>query len=297
MSTLLDEIRETVTRIAGDVGGSVVGIGRRGPHGTGVVIGDGQVVTNAHNLRRDRAVVSFADGRVEEGDVVAADYELDLAIVAVDTGDAPTIELGDGAVSGIGEPVVALSNPGGRGLRVTMGFVSGTERSFRGPRGRMIKGSLEHTAPLLPGSSGGPVVDRAGRLLGINTNRLGEGFYLAIPAGNDFLKTLERLSEGRVSDRVRLGVGVAPTEVARKMRRAVGLEPMDGLLVRKVEDGSPAAEAGIAKGDLLVSIGETTLESADDLHSALRDIEPGSEVTASVVRGVEELAIEITFPA
>ena len=83
---------------------------------------------------------------------------------------------------GVGTPVVALGNPNGHGPRVTFGFVSGTGRSFRGPRGRRVAGAVEHTAPLMPGSSGGPVVDLAGNLLGINTNRLGNGFYLAIAA-------------------------------------------------------------------------------------------------------------------
>ena len=93
-------------------------------------------------------------------------------------------------------PVFALSNPGGRGLRVTFGFVSGIERTFRGPRGRRITGSLEHTAPLLPGSSGGPVLNAGGQLLGINTNRLGEGFYLAIPADEALRGRVDALARG-----------------------------------------------------------------------------------------------------
>ena len=90
----------------------------------------------------------------------------------------------------------ALSNPGGRGLRVTFGFVSGIDRTFRGPRGLRITGSLEHTAPLLPGSSGGPVLDAEGQLLGINTNRLGEGFYLAIPADEALRGRVDALARG-----------------------------------------------------------------------------------------------------
>ena len=93
----------------------------------------------------------------------------------------------------------ALANPGGRGLRVTFGFVSGVERTFRGPRGRRITGSLEHTAPLLPGSSGGPVLTAAGQLLGINTNRLGEGFYLAIPADEALRGRVDALAQRGIS--------------------------------------------------------------------------------------------------
>src|SRR6476469_7274756 len=105
-----------------------------------------------------------------EGSVAGQDLDGDLAVIEVDTGGAPALAWADGASAAIGTPVFALSNPGGRGLRVTFGFVSGVDRAFRGPRGRRITGSLEHTAPLLPGSSGGPVLDAEGRLLGINTN-------------------------------------------------------------------------------------------------------------------------------
>src|SRR5205823_1110623 len=112
--------------------------------------------------------------RTAEGRVAGRDIDGDLAVIEVDTGEAPALPWADGAAPGIGTPVFGLANPGGRGLRVTFGFVSGVDRSFRGPRGRRITGSLEHTAPLLPGSSGGPVVDAGGQLLGINTNRLGE---------------------------------------------------------------------------------------------------------------------------
>ena len=192
-------------------------------------------------------------------------------------------------------PVVALANPGGMGLRVTVGYVSGTERSFRGPRGRVIKGSLEHTAPLLPGSSGGPVVDRDGRLLGINTNRLGEGFYLAIPSGDHLTQTVDRLREGEASTRVRLGVGVAPNDVVRKLRRSVGLEEVDGLLIRYAEENSPAAAAGLREGDVLSELNGMVLNSIDDLYEALGAIAPGTTVTAKLVRGVEELEIEIGF--
>jgi serine protease Do len=141
----------------------VVGIGQRWGVGSGIVLREGRVLTNAHNVRGDKVTVTFADGRSAEGTVAGHDIDADLAVVEVDTAGAPAITWADGASAGIGTPVFALANPGGRGLRVTFGFVSGVERSFRGPRGRRITGSVEHTAPLLPGSSGGPVLDAAGR--------------------------------------------------------------------------------------------------------------------------------------
>ena len=160
---------------------SVAGIGQRWGSGSGIVLGAGRVLTNAHNVRGSQVTVTFADGRTAEGDVTGHDIDGDLAVIEADTGQAPALPWATAAPA-IGMPVFALANPGGRGLRVTFGSVSGIDRTFRGPRGLRITGSLEHTAPLLPGSSGGPVLDAAGQLLGINTNRLGEGFYLAIPA-------------------------------------------------------------------------------------------------------------------
>src|ERR1700729_3447684 len=115
---------------------------------------------------------------------------------------------------------------------VASGFVSGVERTFRGPRGRRISGSLEHTAPLLPGSSGGPVLDAGGQLLGINTNRLGEGFYLAIPADETLRSRARALGRGEFAERPQLGIAIAPGHVARRLRRAVGLPDVDGVLIR-----------------------------------------------------------------
>ena len=131
----------------------------------------------------------------------------------------------------------------------------GVARSFRGPGGRLIGGSIEHTAPLAPGSSGSPILDGSGRLLGINTQRIGEGFYLALPADEALRARIDALGRGESTVRPRLGIAVAPGHVARHLRRAVGLPDRDGILVRGVEEGSPAEAAGIREGDLIVSAG------------------------------------------
>src|SRR5215475_13529573 len=156
--TVLDEIQASIRQLSEGAGPSVVGIGQRWGVGSGVVLGEGRVLTNAHNVRGDQVTVTFADGRTAEGSVAGHDLDGDLAVIEVDTGGVPALTWADDASAAIGTPVFALSNPGGRGLRVTFGFVSGVDRVFRGPRGRRITGSLEHTAPLLPGSSGGPVL-------------------------------------------------------------------------------------------------------------------------------------------
>jgi len=288
----LDGIQEEIQRVAGRVSNAVVGIGQRWGVGSGVVIAKDQVLTNAHNVRSDEVTVTFPDGHTAAGRVLGHDIDGDLAVIGVETGDLPTIEWSTNGQPGIGTAVFALSNPGGRGLRVTLGFVTGVERSFRGPRGRRITGSIEHDAPLLPGSSGGPIVNADGQLLGLNTNRLGEGFYLAIPADETLRAQVDSLGRGESTQRARLGIGVVPTHVARRMRRAVGLPDADGLLVRLVEDNSPASRAGLAQGDLIVLAAGQPVSGVDDLFEALGTANDGA-IQLIILRGVDELAIDV----
>jgi serine protease Do len=291
---ILDEIGASIKQLAEGPGASVVGVGQRWGVGSGIVLGEGTVLTNAHNVRGDRVTVTFADGREEEGTVAGRDVDGDLAVISVDTGGVPALPWADGAAAEVGTPVFALANPGGRGLRVTFGFVSGIERTFRGPRGRRITGSLEHTAPLLPGSSGGPLLTAAGQLLGINTNRLGEGFYLAIPADEALRGRVDALAQGESAQSPRLGVAIAPNFVARRLRRAVGLPDADGLLVRDVVDDSPAARAGLAKGDLITAAAGNPIGTPDDLFDALQAA-AGGAIELTIVRGTDERTIQVTF--
>ena len=287
--TALADLGREIGEIAVRVGPSVVGIGNRWRGGSGVVIGENRILTNAHNLHGDEVSVSFANGRNANAKVVGIDADGDLAVLEASTEGATALGLGTDA-PGVGGPVVALGNPNGHGPRVTFGFVSGTARSFRGPRGRRVAGAIEHTAPLMPGSSGGPVVDLEGNLLGINTNRLGNGFYLAIAADAALAEKVNALGRGESPTRRRLGVGLAPAHVARQMRRAVGLPERDGLLVREVEEDSPAAKAGITEGDLIVAVGGTPITSGDDLFDALAG---DGALELTIVRGADEQTVRV----
>jgi serine protease Do len=291
---ILDEVQAHIARLAEGAGPSVVGIGQRWGAGSGIVLGNGRVLTNAHNVRGGQVMVTFADGRTAEGSVAGHDIDADLAVIEADTGEAPALPWAAGTPAGIGMPVFALSNPGGRGLRVTFGFVSGVERTFRGPRGLRITGSLEHTAPLLPGSSGGPILDAGGQLLGINTNRLGEGFYLAIPADDALRGRADALARGQSAAPPRLGIVVAPGHVARRLRRAVGLPEADGLLIREVTEASPAERAGLAQGDLIVAAGGRPVRTIDDLFGALQAARGGT-IELSVIRGTDERSIQVVL--
>ena len=290
MSSILEELAGVVQTVAGSVGPSVVHVGRGWRGGSGVVVAEGRILTNAHNIRDDTVAVTFADGRVAEGSVLGVDVDGDLAVVAVDTNSlAPIPWAGETAVLS-GAPVFAVA-AAESGPRITFGLVSGVARAFRGPRGRRISGSIEHTAPMAPGSSGSALVDGAGRLIGLNTNRVGGGFYLAIPTDSALRDRIDALTRGEVPHRPRLGVGLAPSGAARKMRRAVGLPERDGLLVRDVEEDGAAAKAGIAPGDLIVAAGGKALGSADDLADVLSSAAGTLELT--LVRGVDERVVTV----
>ena len=282
-----------VQDVAAQAAGSVVGIGRHG-RGSGFVLADGSVVTSAHNLRGEEVTVNFDGGRSVVGTVKGVDADGDLAVVAVDTAGAAALELGDGDALAIGAEVVSLSAPDG-GLHANAGSVSATGRRFRSYTGRPVSGAVEHTANLPHGASGGPVTDASGKVVGINTHRTGQGFYLARPVTAALRERLEALSRGESPSRARLGVALAPPHAARQLREAVGLEARDGLLVTGVEDDGPAGRAGIARGDLLVAAGDRPLATADDLFAALEQAQ--GSLTLTAVRGTEERSVNVDLAA
>ena len=290
---VLDELGRTLASVAEKVAPSVVRIGGGWRGGSGVVVGAGAVLTNAHNVRADDTVVVFADGLRAQASLAGVDVDGDLAVLNVDTGSAPALPWST-SPAGIGTPVFAVAANSG-GARVTFGFVSSVARAFRGPRGRRISGSVEHTAPLAPGSSGSPLVDSDGRLMGLNTNRVSNGFYLALPADEPLRNRVAALQRGESAERPYLGIGIAPSWVATRMRRAVGLPDREGVLVREVEPDSPAARAGIAKGDLLVEAGGRPIREPDDVYDALGMVSTGSTLDVRIVRGAEEREVEARF--
>lgn len=293
--TLLEDTSTALREAATTLGPAVVGLGRGWGVGSGVVITPGRVLTNAHNLRHQELTVTFGDGRRESARVVGSDSDLDIAVLEVDTGDVQPVEFSDEDETVIGQPVLALGNPGGRGLRVTPGFVSSVARSFRGPRGRRIGGAIEHTAPLPRGSSGGPLVDVDGRLIGINAVRADGGLILAIAADKGLRERVESLGRGEAPSRVRLGVAIAPPRVARRLRRAVGLPEFDGVLVRAVEESSPAERAGIERGDLIVGAAGREVDRVDALYEALDDAQASEQLELTVLRGADERTVVVTF--
>jgi S1-C subfamily serine protease len=289
----LTEIQSTLERVVGEQGPAVVGVGRGWRVGTGLVVAEGRVLTAAHRAA-DQVTVTFVDGREAPADSVASDRDLDLAVLSVDTGELEPLEWSD-STPGVGAPVVALGNPGGRGLRATLGYVAAADRSFRGHRGRRVSGALEHTAPLPRGSAGGPLLDADGRLLGVNLLRLDGGLIIAVSVAGGLRGAVERLQRGEEPARPRLGLAVAPPRIARRMRRAVGLPERDGVLVRAVEDGSPAAESGIERGDLIVGASGREVDGIDALHRAVDEAAANGGLELTLVRGTDEREVKVEF--
>lgn len=248
------QVSETIADLAARVGPSVVGLGRGWGRGSGVVVGERRVLTNAHVLRGPDVAIRVA-GAIVHGGLTGADARADVAVIEADTGAAPAVAWDPGRVAAlrIGAPVFALSDPGGRGLRVTPGHVC-----------TAVGRAIEHTAPLPTGSSGGPLVDADGFLLGVNTVRVEGGLILALPAGPALHARVDALARGEQPGRPRLGVALT---------RA--------LVVRAVKDASPAAVAGVAPGDRLVAADDRPLRTVDDLFDAL---EAAAAVTLTVER-------------
>lgn len=296
MSTILSQLSSDARAVAARVTPAVVRVeGGRRP-ASGVVVAEGTVLTNAHNVHGAQVRITFGDGRAADGEVLGLDADGDLAVIRVDTAGATPLAPAGGTDVAVGDAVFAVA-ASHAGTRLTLGFVSGVARAFRGPRGRRIGGSLEHTAPMAPGSSGSALVDAEGRLIGLNTNRVGGGFYLAIPADAALADRIAALGRGESAERPRLGVGLAPTGVARRMRRAVGLPERDGALVRDVEVDGPADRAGLSAGDLIVGAGDRSIGDADDLSDVLAGARGPATLVLTVVRGAEERQVTVVLGA
>ncbi len=265
---------------------STVAIGRDG-RGSGFVIANGVVVTNAHSLRATTTQVRFADGRTVQGEVRASDADGDLIAITVDTAGVTPLALAD-ATPAPGEFVIAGHGNGS----IAVGNIAATGRSFPGPRGRSIGDALEHTASLARGASGGPLIDIAGRLVGINTNRSETG-YQAIAVTGAARARLEALIAGTSFHRRQLGVALAPAAVAASIRKAAGLPEVVGLLVRGVADDSPASQAGLVQGDVITAADGAPTETLDQLATALAT--PADVVVLRIVRGVDTIDVSVSF--
>jgi S1-C subfamily serine protease len=288
--SLMEELSSSARLVAESVGPATVTVGRDG-RGSGFVVAPGHILTNAHHMRDRTTQITFADGSASQATVHGSDMDGDLVVLAVDTGSLTPLTWSTEAPSA-GDAVFAVSR-GRHGLRTTFGMVSAAGRTFRGPRGRAVTDAVEHTAPLGRGATGGPLVDPTGKVVAITTARVGDGFAYARSMTAELRARISELLEGKHIERKRLGVTIAPADVAARMRRNVGLPEHDGVLLTGVHEDSVASRAGLKQGDLIVAVGDVPVTTADQLAAALDHVD--DTATLHIVRGVEPLTIDVTF--
>jgi S1-C subfamily serine protease len=297
MRSIADEVAEIVER----VGPAVVHVraipgskqrGRRArglSSGSGVIVSsDGYVLTNSHVVHGSAGVeVELADGRTILTDLVGDDPATDLALLKVSSpGALPFAELANSNELRVGDFAVAVGSPFGLTHTVTLGIVSALGRSLASSQaGRRIEGVIQTDAPLNPGNSGGPLLDDQGRVIGINTAIIlgGQGVCFAVPSNTAAFVTAQILTHGRVR-RARLGIH-AEEVILRGGQR--------GVAVRETLERSPADRAGLRRGDVIVELDGTAIESVPDLHRELGHERIDAAVELTVTRAGERLVLEV----
>ncbi|HQU46853.1 MAG TPA: trypsin-like peptidase domain-containing protein [Pirellulales bacterium] len=297
---LLDAYSRAVIRVVESIGPAVVAVARRrgqesGGVGSGAVISaEGYALTNSHVVGgQQRMVVTTHDGDALDAHVVGDDPATDLALLRVSARDLPAAPLGESAALRVGQLVVAVGNPFGFQSTVTTGVVSAQGRSLRSQQGRLIENVVQHTAPLNPGNSGGPLVDSLGRVVGINTAiiAMAQGLGFAVPADTARWVVSEILGYGRVR-RPMLGLSVSMRPVGRELARRLDLLLDMAVEIVSVEPHGAAARAGLRPGDLVVAIDGRIVTGLDDLHRLLSRV-GGGAVTLSIVRGQRRLEMDV----
>ncbi|MFG1924946.1 S1C family serine protease [Cryptosporangium sp. NPDC048952] len=284
---MLDAYSQIVTRVARTVGPQVAALSVRSRRGEGagsavVVGGDGLMLTNAHVVAgADGGRVAFADGSETRFRVIGADPLSDLAVARADETPGDAAELGDADALQVGQLVVAVGNPLGLSGTVTAGVVSALGRSLPARSGgatRLIEDVIQTDAALNPGNSGGALADSEGRVVGINTAVAGVGVGLAVPINTTTRRILTALeADGRVR-RAYLGLVTAPMPLPEK------LVQKRGLRVVEVVPGSPAAQAGLRTGDLLLDAGRAPVRDAQGLQKLLFTDAIGQPLPLTVFR-------------
>jgi S1-C subfamily serine protease len=257
---------------------------------------DGYALTNSHVVHGARSIrVALADGRRLGADLIGEDPHTDLAVVRVSATELTHLTLGDSDRVRPGQIAIAIGSPMGFEQTVTAGVVSGVGRSLRAQSGRLIDHIIQTDAALNPGNSGGPLLDTRGEVIGVNTAiiRPAQGICFAIASNIARWVAGWLIKDGHVR-RSYIGVGGRNVPLLRKLILAYRLTSNNGVLVVKVEPGSPAAQAGVQEGDIIVGLGGETVASVDHLHRRLTAEEIGRTSEIRVIRGIELVTLQIT---
>jgi S1-C subfamily serine protease len=288
---LLDAYSQAVIRVVGQVGPAVLTIsglsGRQGGQGSGFLITpDGFALTNSHVAGgRERLKATTEEGDSLDARLIGDDPATDLALVRVAARGLPFAEIGDSDSLQVGQLVIAMGNPFGFRSTVSTGVVSALGRAMRSEHGRLIENIVQHTAPLNPGNSGGPLVDSRGRVVGVNTAiiAMAQGLGFAVPAATARWVASELLAHGRVR-RLSLGISAAIVPVPRRLARQLDLLVDQAVAIIEVLPKSPAAEAGLIAGDWIVEAGGRLISGTDDLHRVLSGVKAEREISLQIVR-------------
>jgi S1-C subfamily serine protease len=294
---VLDAFSSAVMSVVDRVGPSVVQVVDGRGAGSGVVIApDGYILTNAHVVERAETVrVGLHDGRHLHGQVIGRDPSSDLAVLRVSGDGLVSAELGDSDRLRVGQLVIAIGNPLGFQSTVTTGVVSALGRTLSGRDGRPIENVIQTDAALDPGSSGGPLVDTRGRVVGINTAVIvgAHGIGFAVPSTTANAVAGALIRDGRIR-RARIGVSAQPTPIGRALAARLALPATEGVRVIEVVPGSPADRAGVRTGDILVFLDGVALSSLSTLQRVLTADRIGRSVPALVIRRGERLDLRIS---
>jgi S1-C subfamily serine protease len=248
---------------------------------------NGLILTAAHVVQDHETVtVRFADGEQVEGTVVGGTAGADVAVIQVDRTDLPAAELALEDEPQVGQMAIAVGSPWGLQGTVTAGIISAVDQAI--PQGGSARAVLQTDAAINPGNSGGPLVDREGRVIGINVSIFslsgandGVGFAVPIDIAHDIA---ERVVAGEEIQSAYLGVSLGVVETGQA-----------GALVEEVTAGTGADDAGLQPGDLVVSIDGAPVQSGGDLAAQIQTHQPGDTVDLEVVRDAEQLTVTVTL--
>jgi S1-C subfamily serine protease len=304
---LLDAYSRAVITVVDAVGPAVVGVSagvKSGGSGTGqigsgsgvIIAPDGYVLTNDHVVHDARQLsVTLTNGTTLPAALVGVDPATDLAVIRADGSGLPYASLGDSGSLHAGQLIIAIGNPFGFQSTVSTGVVSALGRALRSQQGRLIENIIQHTAPLNPGNSGGPLVDSRGRIVGINTAIIimAQGIGFSIPSDTAKWVVSHLLTHGRVR-RGYLGITAQQRPLTRRLVRFHNLKSDFAVEVMSVMPESPAARGDIREGDLIVAINDQEVTSVDHIHRFLGEWPVGKPVKLSVIRVLGRLEKEVT---
>jgi S1-C subfamily serine protease len=267
-------------------------------HGGGsgfVFTPDGLILTNSHVVHdATRIEVTLSDGRRVPAHTVGDDPATDLAVIRIDAANLQAVALGDSQQLRAGQMAIAIGNPYGFQSTVTAGVISALGRSLRSYSGRLIEDVIQTDAALNPGNSGGPLVDSAGRVIGVNTATIlpAQGICFAIGINTAKFVASRLLRDGRIR-RSWIGVSAQTVPIHRRVVRFYNLPKETGVVVLGVEDHSPAQRTGLREGDVIVTLDRKPVAGVDDLHRLLTDTPVGARSVVTVIRHTERMELGI----